>query len=255
MARVFCPMSSYQRIIAAFLRIRKKSTSPMSIFSTGAQYSSYQRCIAETVPTSGTNRKEAMPATTTTKSRTTPTAKQLAALAALDSERLIAKSLEALFALNRRAKTFTSEREDIYDLKTRLLTALYMAGRAKVYTYEIQTGAECECPSCDRTFVIRVPDGMSAYDLEPYCYRCDTEADVLYGLASRWYIVETQLGYRFHQPDWAVTALMAEKAEPCEPHDPTQPQREIPDVGLTIAAQRRCVEMACELLEAQMAAA
>lgn len=202
----------------------------------------------------------------------TPTEKQVQALDLLTPEQLLARAMEALHALNRRAKekrdrvneyrksSFSGavqrEIDDIYALKNRLLAALVAADKARVFVFkQIHHGAaEFECPWCERTFHVRVPWGYQPEGAAAWCYRCDTEADLIDDgrYTSSWYIVEA-LGYRFHQPDESATDKMREVAEPCEPHDPTQPQREIPDVGLTIEAQRRCVLKACWMLEHEVA--
>ena len=64
-----------------------------------------------------------------------------------------------------------------------------------------------------------------------------------------WYLVEVR-GYRFHRPGGTKTLEAVAVPAHDGGHLPDQPAREIPDVGLTIEAQRRCVEMTIERLSA-----
>ena len=63
----------------------------------------------------------------------------------------------------------------------------------------------------------------------------------------RWFIVDCR-GYRWHMPEDEASSEVIAAARPIEPHRVEQPVREIPKIGLTIAAQRRCVELAIERL-------
>jgi len=188
------------------------------------------------------------------KPRRTPTQKQIEAITALDDDRLVERALAALHALNRRAKeirdrrnayrrsgfshALEAEKEDIYELKDDILEALVMAGRATVgvFTSVVET-REVHCPRCDRTWF-----GGS------WCYRCDDDTGEAVWDAQTWYVIDCGGGYRFHQPEESVSEEVAEVAVKIPPHDPTQPQREIPKVGLTIEAQKTCVRLAIERL-------
>lgn len=159
-----------------------------------------------------------------TKIRKTPTQKQLETLSELDTEDLLSRAVEAMHALNRRAKTkrdqaqeyrrasfsraIQHELDSIYELKDRFLEACLRAGKATLTTFDLER--------------------------EPNMH---TET---------WYVVAVG-GHRFHQPSVAVDLVAM--ATPEEPHDPTQPAREIPKVGLTIQAQRQCVELAIAKLK------
>lgn len=192
--------------------------------------------------------------------RKTPTQRQVEALAQLSNAQLVEKALEALHALNRRAKIKRDQRNEyrragfakalenqiseIYALKDSFLEALVLSGRAKVFTFETE-GNEVHCQVCDRSW----------YG-DDWCYRCETEGE---RLLENWYLVEAQ-GFRFHQPDMSEEA--AARAIPIEAHDPAQPAREIPSVTvevpartatakstrLTIEAQMACVKMAIDAL-------
>lgn len=191
---------------------------------------------------------------TPTGRRTTPTAKQTAMLLALGDDALAKRAVEALHALNRRAKeirdrrntyrraTFakplTDEMEAIYSLKDAFLEALVLANRASVSTFEIDRSldnkpCERECDGCGRSWFG-----------EDWCHECQDAS----GVATRetWFVIDCGGGYRFHQPH--VSDRVAARACPIPAHNPTQPQREIPKIGLTIEAQRRCIKMAIERL-------
>lgn len=194
------------------------------------------------------------------KKRRTPTEKQIENLLTLDTEALIAKSLEALHALNRRAKTkrdqanalndyshrwaarrhiqqaIRDEMEAIYGLKNRLLLSLLRGGRAKLYSYEMNRQTGWYCHSCDREW----------WGWDGDCYGCGMEGAPITA-AECWFIVEAG-GFRFHQPEDTIPKDVEALAQPTEPHDPNQEAREIPNVGLTIAAQHRCIELAIERL-------
>ena len=187
--------------------------------------------------------------------RKTPTQTQVEALALLENDPLIAKALDAMFALNRRAKKIRDTRneyrrasfskaleremEAIYALKDDFLVAVVLAGRAKVFVFEVerQDGWHCEC--CGRYF----------YSSDPECFGCGCDAEPDMDVED-WYLIDCGGHYRFHQPD--VTEQVAALATPMEPHDPTQPQREIPKIDLTIEAQKTCVRIATERLKTAM---
>jgi len=170
--------------------------------------------------------------------RRSPTQKQVEALALLDDDALIAKALNAVFALNRRAKKIRDTRNEyrrasfaeslkwemleIYAIKDGLLNAMALAGRAEVYVFTVRKYVGCDI------------------NTSPVF---ETQA---------WYLIDCGGRYRFHQPK--VTGEVAALAKPTEPHDPTQPQREIPDIDLTIEAQKTCVRMATERLKAAISA-
>ncbi len=186
--------------------------------------------------------------------RRTPTQKQIEVLASLDDDHLVEKALTALHALNRRAKEIRDrrntyrragfseklelEKEAIYALKDDLLEALVLAGRATVgvFTSVVET-REVRCDCCDRTWF-----GST------WCYRCDDDTGEAVWDPQTWYVIDCGNGYRFHQPEESVSDDVADLAVKIEPHDPTQPQREIPKVGLTIEAQKACVRLAIERL-------
>lgn len=190
--------------------------------------------------------------------RVRPTERQIRELRKLDTDALIERALQALHALNRRAKEkrdrasgyrraswrerVQEEMEAIYALKSELLTALVEAGKATVYTFDRQgryRSPEYWCSDCDREW--RGDDE---------CYRCGgLGAVVAEGghIMETWYVVEVGQ-YRWHQPSHAASTRMREVAVTIDAHDPDQPQREIPKVGLTIEAQHRCIELAIERL-------
>lgn len=191
-----------------------------------------------------------------TKPRRTPTQKQIEAITALADDQLVAKALTALHALNRRAKKIRDHRseyrrasfakaldeelERIYDLKDSLLEVLVLTGRATVSTFEIdpsQDDEPCEmsCGTCGRSWF-----GGD------WCYECQYETGE--PVPETWYVIDCGNGYRFHQPEESVSEDVAELAVTIPPHDPTQPQREIPKIGLTIEAQKACVRLAIERL-------
>lgn len=191
-------------------------------------------------------------ATTAKARRRTPTQKQIDSLKDLRLEELLPRAVEALHALNRRAKEkrdraseyrrasfaekVRDEMEVIYRQKDHFLDAALRAGMAKLFTFEVQTGTEYDC--CGRTWY-----SSAEYD-ESECFSCGC---AVYGDPSykTWYVVEV-CGRRFHQP--SIAADVEGLAEPTEAHDPRQPQREVPNVGLTIEAQSKCVEMATDAL-------
>lgn len=206
--------------------------------------------------------------TATRRPRKTPTERQIERLGLLDPEALIQRACDALHALNRRAKdkrdrahevrgyshrwrargaieqAIKDEMATIYDLKTRLLVGLLKAARAKLYSYEIVVDSDYgdwDCVCCGHSWRGGPESSM--------CYRCDGDGDYSPDGpdGQRWYIVEAG-GYRWHQPDGTIPDDLAATAEPTEAHDPTQDRREIPDVGLTIAAQHACIEMAISAL-------
>jgi hypothetical protein len=193
------------------------------------------------------------------KRRRTPTEKQVEGLKGLDDDALIARAIESLHSLNRRAKELRDRRntfrratfakhlsddiETIYSLKDALLEALVLAGRATVGTFEIDRSewdepSEHYCEFCGRSWF-----GDS------WCYAC--QDDTGESIPETWYVIDCGPGFRFHQPD--VSEAVAARAVEIEPHDPQQPQREIPKVGLTIAAQKACVDMATARLKGNMA--
>lgn len=192
--------------------------------------------------------------------RKSPTQRQVEALAQLDQDQLVGKALEALHALNRRAKSKRDQRneyrratfakaldhqvEDIYALKDAFLDALVLGGRAQLYTFTVTTRSlETTC-GCGRSWF---GGGQ--------CYRCHDDGFQM-PVEKRWFVVEGE-GYRFHQP--SVSSAAATLAMPIPSHDPNQPAREIPAVTvevqaslgkskLTIDAQMACVRMATAAL-------
>lgn len=190
----------------------------------------------------------------------TPTEKQVNALRGLDDDALLQRALESLHALNRRAKKCRDSRDryrrasfakalsfqvdSIYQLKDRLLEALIRSNLAKVEKFSVAqtTGYAFYC--CGREWFARSSGSM--------CFCCGEFDDDGYPQESKrtWFIVECH-GFRFHRP--TLPDDLAARAVEVEPHDPTQPQREIPKIGLTIAAQTRCIEMMAERLEARLA--
>lgn len=186
-----------------------------------------------------------------TTKRKTPTQRQVEALAHLDQEQLIEKALQALHALNRRAKSKRDQRneyrrsrfakaldhqiDEIYALKDRFLDALLLSGRGKVFTFEVE-GYEVYCQVCDRSW----------YG-DDWCYRCETEGE---RVPEDWYLVEAG-SYRFHQPD--VSEEAAALATQIATHDPQQPAREIPSVTIEVQASRGKMKAAKLTVEAQMA--
>ena len=191
------------------------------------------------------------------KKRRRPTDVQRDVLRKLSTDDLVAKALEALHALNRRAKEIRDRQrqyrrasfaaalgeqiEDIYAVKTRYLNALVQAQRATVETFteRIDRVGGWYCPACDREW--------GGWDSA--CYRCGCLGDPQASEGDdTWYIVQAG-GFRFHQPGDTATQAMRKAAKPITPHDPTQPQREIPNVGLTIEAQFAAVRLATRRLK------
>jgi len=183
--------------------------------------------------------------------RKTPTERQVEALEALHDDALIARALDALFALNRRAKKIRDSRNEyrrasfatalgreidaIYSLKDGFLEAMALSGRAKVYAFEHERPSGYECAECEREW----------WGSDPECFGCGFDGDPIIEI-EEWYLLDCGGHYRFHQP--SASDAVAALAFPIPPHDPNQPQREIPRVGLTIEAQRVCVRMATERL-------
>lgn len=210
--------------------------------------------------------------------RLTPTEKQVRALDLLTPDQLLGKALEAMHSLNRRQKekrdraktyrraTFSqalrNEVAETYALKNRFLAALVASGRARVEVFN-KTRRDPTffgCIDYNHDFYVRVSTEYKdeeIEDIELTCHRCGGTACVVDddGLSVEpWYVV--QIGtYRFHQPSTSASPKLREVAVPCEPHDPTQPRREIPNVGLTIEAQRQCVLRACWQLEHEVGSA
>ncbi len=183
------------------------------------------------------------------------TSKQIAKLQSLGREKLILTAIEALHALNRRAKKCrdnnqVSKKDEIYRLKDRFLDAAIRAGIATIETFEVPGSKYYRfcCPLCEREW-----NGPQFRERElndvSHCRGCDCYDNEVEGELQqnidRWYVIAC-LGYRFHQPRIALDLQV--QAISCEPHDPNQPQREIPICGLTIEAQRRCVELAIACL-------
>ena len=184
----------------------------------------------------------------------TPTEKQNMYLTTLSDADLLPHALEAMHALNRRAKEkrdrrnrFRRERfaerlseeiDRIYRLKDRLLTSLVEVGLATVETFAAGRGSFF-CASCDRDWRGTMDDDT--------CHVCGGTGQCE---ADRWYVVSVG-GHRFHQPGDSASDRMREIATEIAPHDPTQPAREIPRCGLTIEAQHACVEMMITRLRAR----
>jgi hypothetical protein len=183
------------------------------------------------------------------------TEEQLQQLAHLGDEELLARACASLHALNRRAKHLREEThsrlgepdqkrariEHIYALKTRLLDALVRAGRARVEHFdERSTAARWSCASCHRTW-----EGIQA---SCPCGRAGTKGEALSFFHVRWFLVS--IGeYRWHVPESSATAAMKQRSRKCEAHPSYQPPREIPRVGLTLAAQCKCIELAIARLD------
>lgn len=187
------------------------------------------------------------------KKRRTPTEKQIEALSQLDDDALVAKALDAVICLDRRAKAIWDHRnehrrasfadalsrklEDIHVLKNQFVDAMVLAGKAKVFSFEVEEQDGWYCESCVRRFRSRNPE----------CYTCGCDADPYMDVEDS-YIIDCGGHYRFHEPYMpdAVAAL----ATKIPGHEPTQPQLEIPEIELTAEAQNRCVKMATERLRA-----
>ncbi len=58
----------------------------------------------------------------------------------------------------------------------------------------------------------------------------------------KWFVVGVR-GYRFHQPGESAPSTWVHIAREAPDHVPDQPARDIPDIGMTIAAQKACVEL------------
>jgi hypothetical protein len=193
-----------------------------------------------------------------------PTERQVAELREMDDDALLDKALASMHALNRRAKekrdrrrryrqaTFSSavgdEIDAIYELKDRFLMVLVAAGHATVERFELKTRrGEMVCRTCGRSWSALSGD---------WCHECESESGEAeeFEEVTEWYVVCCRDGIRFHQPGESASAEIRAAARPTDAHDPNQPQREIPNVGLTIEAQHRCVELAIERLMADVAA-
>ncbi|MBN4054918.1 hypothetical protein JYT15_00255 [Acidimicrobium ferrooxidans] len=186
-----------------------------------------------------------------------PTEKQIAVLSAANDEGVIRTALTALHSLNRRAKekrdraeryrgaTFSDkvreEIEGIYQLKDRFLEALVMAGRARAYWFtNRREWSSWYCPGCGKG----LPPSSECYDC-----RCEAVEDEPLIEVERWHLIEC-CGYRWHMPRACETIRRV--AEKTEAHNPDQPQREIPNCGLTIEAQHKVIKMATTRLQASM---
>lgn len=159
--------------------------------------------------------------------RRRPTDRQIEALAALPPADLFEQAVDALFALNRRAKikrdqrnkyrgatfaeSITGDIATIYRLKTRCLDALVARHLALVERFDT-----------------------------PARYSTDGELE-------RWYLVRTG-AHSFHVPADHATKPIRAAAQPGTAHHPYQQARPIPDVGLTIEAQHRAVKLLIEQL-------
>lgn len=192
--------------------------------------------------------------------RLRPTDRQVAALAALSDDDLFRHSREAMRALNRRAKEkrdrarqyrrcsfsgrVAEELALIYELKNEYLDAVVWQGLATVERFAVvRENQTYECHCCGRTWGARNGDA--------WCRDCASNTGALLSeaSASEWFVVDCGDGFRFHQPAAFATGAMRSQAIDVEPHEPTQPRREIPNIGLTIEAQLRCVELMIERLE------
>jgi hypothetical protein len=198
-------------------------------------------------------------ATGSTRSRRTLTDNQVVDLQALDNDRLLVRSLDALHALNRRAiekrdrrnryknldfaDAIEAEIEAIHDYKTRFLDALVGAGLAHVETFTVERrSSRVSCIQCHREWVG-----------DTLCFKCGDDTGERNVETETWYVVTCGL-YRFHQPEEEATKCMVASARTVPPHDPSQPQREIPQVGLTVKAQFICIDLMMKRLRERKAA-
>lgn len=196
--------------------------------------------------------------------RSRPTDRQVAAATALGLDALVELALDALHALNRRAKkyrdnvraypraSFSEARRAeigvIYALKTRFLDAAVSAGRAGVETFEHQRQRppSYSCCACLRDW----------RGWDSACFDCGGSGSVIDDgvKIERWAVISIG-ARRWHQPPGEITPAMFAVARPGTAHDPDQLAREIPDVPaevggrrLTIAAQEQILELAIERL-------
>lgn len=151
--------------------------------------------------------------------RVRPTDKQIQNLQKLTNDELLQKSLECMHSLNRRAK----EKRDRYNY------------------YKIATFSNAIQEEINDIYSLKTEylDTLVSENLATV-ERFDYDDTI-------WYIVSC-LGYTFHQPLYTKEPMpfIIADALPGKAHNPTQQQKEIPETGLTIEAQHRCVEMMIE---------
>ena len=182
--------------------------------------------------------------------RITPTEKQIQLLSELTDDQLFDQAVEAMRALNIRAKKVRDQRnqyirsskysylyekqlENIYSLKNKFLELLLRANKAELKFFDVVEEEYLFTCNCWRG---------SRY--EEYCQECGRQKQLVEETV-RWYLVVYK-NYSFHQPEMIWD--LAEKAEKILEHDPYQEAKPIPQIGLTIAAQTKCIEMAMSKL-------
>lgn len=186
----------------------------------------------------------------------TPTQKQIEALASANDDQLIEKAVQALHALNHRATKIRNhksefrkasiamvlgrETEFIHNLGATFLEALALAGRANVYTFELDRSEDDE--PCERKCLLCDCEWVGSR----WCYRCGS--DITMAMPETLYVIDCGNGFRFHLAEASVSDEVLELAISIEPHDPRPPQRETPRVGLTVEAQKACVRLAIDRL-------
>lgn len=195
------------------------------------------------------------PAPATTPRRTS-TQKQIEALASANDDQLIEKAVQALHALNHRATKIRNhksefrkasiatalgrETEFIHNLGATFLEALALAGRANVYTFELDR-SEDDAP-CERKCLLCNCEWVGGR----WCYRC--ASDITMAMPETLYVIDCGNGFRFHLAEDAVSDEVLDLAIEIEPHGPRQAQGEVPRVGLTVEAQKACVRLAIDRL-------
>lgn len=177
---------------------------------------------------------------------------------------LTAYALKCMHALNRAAKSLPYGRDQIYALKKGLLEALVLAEQATVGKYQISrtTGYYhyCDCAEYDEP--ARETGWYSRHE-NSTCHRCGEGSCGSQATSTEtWYLIRCGPalgGYGFHQPGAGCGKLTPSAslleaydavANPIEAHDPTNPNREVPDLGIDTGTQIKIVEMLARRLAA-----
>jgi hypothetical protein len=153
------------------------------------------------------------------KSRKTPTQKQIENLKNLDDDSLVKKAIESMHSLNRRAKKIRDNKNMYWraNFASALNDELY-----NIYNLKNQL------------MIVLVRKNKA-------------EIMKFIHIDQEWYLINCG-DFSFHQPEQYVPEDLKFIAKNIKPHDPNQLQKEIPNVGLTIEAQKECVKLAIERL-------
>jgi hypothetical protein len=183
-----------------------------------------------------------------------PTDRQLAQLVRLDDDALLDHALACMCSLRDRAQTlrargrqyaattfvrsFAVQAKEIYGVRDAFLVALVEAGIARVERFLVirQTG-DLRCSDCGLFWHADPPHWID----DALC-ECGSRTARLVLAQESWYIISCR-GVRFCQPYGSVTDSVRALAPDVPPRDPLVVEPRGPSsIGLTIEAQRRCVE-------------